>query len=404
MRRPFPQHIPYAAGTILPNHRSQAELDDDVRTYYEAWKARYLVSAGMSDAGRPLYRISAGVTTPACTVSEGQGYGMMIVAWMAGHDPDARRLFDGLWQFVLQHPSGIDPRLMSFEVPFDPRNFNSAFDGDADIAYALLLADAQWLSRGEVNYQAEARKVIAGITESTIGKRSRLPLLGDWARDKTDSEHFNQYSVRTSDFMPDHFRAFRKATGDETWAEVLGTVQRTITDLQTRFSPGTGLLPDFIEPRSESDHAPQPATPFFLESQYDGAYYYNAGRLPWRLGAAALLDSDSISNEQARKISRWAHDSTGGNPTQIHAGYALDGTPLPDSFFFSIFFSAPLGVAAMTDPENQAWLNEIFDAVHTRHDDSYEDSVTMLSLLLMSGNAWTPDPTKVSARRRGVRR
>src|SRR5262245_50586880 len=32
----------YHAGTILPSHRSQGQLDEAVRTFYDAWKADYL--------------------------------------------------------------------------------------------------------------------------------------------------------------------------------------------------------------------------------------------------------------------------------------------------------------------------------------------------------------------------
>ena len=41
--RPFPQHVTYASGSIRPNHRTQAQLDDRVRTLYREWKTRYLV-------------------------------------------------------------------------------------------------------------------------------------------------------------------------------------------------------------------------------------------------------------------------------------------------------------------------------------------------------------------------
>lgn len=72
------------------------------------------------------------------------------------------------------------------------------------------------------------------------------------------------------------------------------------------------------------------------------------------------------------------------------AGYDLDGSPVPDSGYFTTFFAAPLGVAAMSDPGQQEWLNVIYDSVYTTHEDYYEDSVTLFCLIAMSGNAWTP--------------
>jgi hypothetical protein len=85
-RRPFPRHVTYAGGTILPDHRSQQQLDDDVRAAYDRWKQRYLVPV-TSHSGATLYRVAfgkPGTSAHNTTVSEGQGYGMVIVPLMAG--------------------------------------------------------------------------------------------------------------------------------------------------------------------------------------------------------------------------------------------------------------------------------------------------------------------------------
>ncbi len=385
-RRPFPQHVAYAPGVMRPNHRTQAQLDDDVRAAYEHWKAQYLKSAGTTDDGEPLYRVSYGSTNPARTVSEGQGYGMIIVALMAGYDPDARTIFDGLWRFARAHPSNIDGRLMAWEVPEPSDGASSAFDGDADMAYALLLADAQWGSDGDVNYRAAAETLITAIKASTIGPQSRLPLLGDWVEQYSDDE-YTEYTVRTSDFMPAHFRAYGRFTGDAVWQEVVSATQAAVTHVQTTYSPRTGLLPDFLTSTSADDHTLKSAAPGFLEGAHDGDYHYNAGRDPWRIGTDAVLNGDLTSWAQARKMAEWIVAATSGNPRAIRAGYSLDGTPTGD--YFTTFFAAPFGVALMTT-DHQAYLNALYDAVRDTYEDYYEDSVTLLSLLVMSGNYWDP--------------
>jgi len=395
-RYPFPQHLAYAPGTIRPNHRSQAQQDDDVRAFYDHWKANYLVEAGTTPHGNPLYRVSLGSTAPGKTVSEGQGYGMLIVALMAGYEANAQQILNGLWEFSRAHPSDIDGRLMGWQVPPDPGGNSSAFDGDADIAYALLLADKQWGSDGRIDYLAAAEQVIAAILESTIGPSSRLPLLGDWV--DPDGPTYNQYTPRSSDFMPDHFRAFGRATQNAVWTEVVNSSQAAISSLQANFSPGTGLLPDFVVPASSSDHTPQPAPANFLEGPNDGSYYYNAGRDPWHLGTDALLNHDAVSLAQAGQIAQWAETASAGLPGNIKAGYQLDGTSLPSSDYFTTFFAAPLGVAAMTVPSQQPWLNAVYDAVYSTHEDYYEDSVTLLCLLVMTGNYWDATTIELGAR------
>ena len=384
---PFPQHVDYAPDTIRPNHRTQTQLDDDVRAFYEHWKDQYLIDAGTTIDESQLYRVSFGSTNPDQTVSEGQGYGMVIVAYMAGYEPKAQLIFDGLWEFVKAHPSNIDPRLMSWRVTDTSTGQSSAFDGDADIAYALLLADRQWGSDGRINYHEEAEQVITGILESTIGDISQYPMLGDWVN--PNGEPYNQYTFRPSDYMPAHFRAFGVATHDERWDAVIENTQTAITSLQSVYSPITGLLPDFSTPIDDIHYNPQPAPPKFLEGDNDGSYSYNAGRVPWRIGTDALLHNDPISISQVQLISRWIESATNGDPTQIKAGYTLSGDPIGD--YFTTFFVAPMGVAAMTVPEQQTWLNAIYDAVYAKHENYYEDSVTMLSLLVMTGNYWSPE-------------
>ncbi len=379
---PFPQHVTYAPNSILPSHRSQAQLDDDMRAFYDQWKSEFLIEAGMDANGIMMVRVAFGKAEPnySTTVSEGQGYGMLIVPMMAGYDPDAQSLFDGMWAFVRAHPSEIDPRLMDWNVP-EPEGNASAFDGDADIAYGLLLADAQWGSDGRVNYKAEAVNMIGGILESTIGGDSHLPMLGDWVN--VGEPQYNQTTPRSSDFMLANFRAFGKVTNDPVWGDVVLQSQNTMLNIQNNFSGETGLLPDFIVEG-------EPAPPNFLENPTDGSYNYNAGRDPWRVGMDALLHDDPTSRAIVQKISRWVEASANGDPNNIRAGYELDGTPLPESEYFTTFFVSPMGVAAMNDPAQQEWLNAIYDSVYENHLDYYEDSVNFLCLLVMTGNFWTP--------------
>lgn len=379
------QHQTYRAGTLTPNNYTRPQLNQHVATYYDVWKARWLAA----DPGGNGWRVKSDAS--GRTVSEGQGYGMVIVAAMAGHDPQAKTIFDGLWQFRLAHPSSIDNRLMDWEVP-NPNGNDSAFDGDADIAYGLLMAHAQWGSNGAIDYLGAAKNVIAGIRASTIGPQSRLPMLGDWVN--PNGSTYSQWTTRSSDFMPGHFRAYGAATGDPAfWNSVVAATQNVITDIQSNESVNTGLLPDFIKLVGAS-RDPQPA-PNLLEGANDGNYWYNAGRDPWRLGVDAILNNDPVTLAQVQKISNWARTSTGGDPNKIRGGYKLDGTPLND--WQDIFYIAPMAVAAMTGEGavDQQWLNSLYNRVYQSHNtgDYYGDAVTLQSLLAVTGNFW--DPTAV---------
>lgn len=383
-QRPFPQHVTYAPGTIKPDNHRQSTMDDDVRHFYAWWKSRYLVEAG-TIGGAPAYRICIGSEDAARTVSEGQGYGLIIVALMAGHDPDAQQVFDGLLAFTLAHPSENAKALMAWQIPFVEGDGDSAFDGDADIAYALMLADAQWGGHGRFNYRAEARQRLAALRRWATARQTGLPMLGDWVR--ANDNLIDETMARTSDFMPAHFVSFARYTNDRRWRRSATRSRAAITMMQASLSPATGLVPDFV---TRLDQAPEAAPAGFLEGAHDGAFFTNAARVPWRIGTDALLNGDPDSIAQARKISHWIERKTDGRPQAIRAGYQLDGTVLDEGDYFTDLYAGPFGVAAMADPAQQDWLNAVYDAVRHHREDYYEDSIGLLSMLVMTGNYWDP--------------
>lgn len=390
--RPFPQSLDYGAGVILPNEFSSPQLNQHVVDYYQAWKADYLLAAGKNAVGHDLFRIAFGRGSSA-TVSEGQGYGMVIVALMAGYDPEARFLFDGLWRYSRQYPSGIDERLMSWKVEGNQRvgGNTAAFDGDADIAYGLLLASAQWGDNGEIDYGEAANRVLSGLMESSIGPDSRLPMMGDWV--KPNGEIYNQYTPRASDCMPGHFAAFGRHSGNLAWYSVAAACEAMLKQLQDQSS--AGLLPDFVVDCRPGD-ACRAAPDGFLEDATDGDYDYNAGRLPWRLAVDAILNGREGSRQLAKRMLDFFVAASGGDPENIAAGYTLDGKPVRN--YFTPLFAAPVAVAAMLDPARQSFLNALYQRLYREHGGYYEDSVNMLSLLVLSGNFW--DPTQGVPKRR----
>ena len=386
--RPFAQHQVYAPDALFPSRWTPEERDEDVLAFYRNWKADYLRKADVAndvdnDADAVQYRITFGHNQPERTVSEGQGYGMMITALMAGADPDAQTIFDGLWRFARAWPSDRDPRLMGWQIPPAGDSNDSAFDGDADIAFALLLAADQW---GDAGYLDAARSIISAIGERTIGPDSLLPMLGDWV--DIDGEQYNQWGTRPSDFMPEHFVAFGRATNDPIWMKVRDRVLDVAADLQRDVSPRTGLLPDFavVEPDGTVHAAP----PNYLEGYYDTAFYFNAARVPWRIASHALLSDDKKARDIARMMAGWMRARVAGNAGAIQSGYMLSGLPLPYETENSTLFVAPMAVASMLLSDGQDWLDDLYDNIRDRHMDYYEDSVTLLCLLVLSGNFWSP--------------
>ncbi|WHT16501.1 glycosyl hydrolase family 8 [Crossiella sp. CA-258035] len=380
---PFGSHrIPYTAGMLKPTG-SQSTVDAAVVDYYKRWKSAFL----RQNCGNGWYQvISPDAKFPY--VAEAQGYGMVIAATMAGADPEARKIFDGLVKWKLDHPSVYNADLLAAEQDPSCRSVNgsdSATDGDLDVAYGLLLADRQWGSSGTHNYKQLAVRTINAIKKSEVNPGTKLFTYADWV--DPGNEHY--YESRSSDWMIDHLRAFRKATGDSAWDGIRTAHQNLIGTLQAKHSPTTGLLPDFVV---NTNGTPQPAPGKVLEDPNDGKFFWNACRTPWRLGADAVTSGDAKSLAAARKMNAWIRSATGGDPGRIAVGYHLDGRPIAASGDKAAFF-APFAVAAMTDPGSQAWLDALWRkmlATPINTNGYYAASIQLQAMITVSGNHWVP--------------
>lgn len=385
----FPQHAFYTKGTIKPSHITQEQMDRTVARLYDEWKAKYLkFNPYNPEEYYVWYSDGDWFTDNEITVSEAHGYGMMLLALMAGHDPEAKVCFDGMYRYFRAHPSEKNKNLMAWQQAdkngeiVDINGVDSATDGDMDIAYSLLLAHKQWGSKGNINYLAEAKKIINAIMESDVNKKEWILKLGDWASDK-------EPSTRPSDFMLQHLKAFEKASGDNRWNKVIDKTYAIIQGISDKYSPATGLLPDFVV---KKNGVFIPAPPNFLESETDGAYSYNSCRTPWRISVDYLTAGDTRALIQLNKLNKWFRQKTLNRPENIRAGYKLDGTILED--YEDMSFSAPLMVSAMVNKENQQWLNDLWDynmKFSTKDDLYFGNTIRLLSSIIVSGNWWVPE-------------
>jgi len=386
---PFPQHVTYAAGTIKPSSVSQVQMDQTSRAFYDAWKASYLVNGCETNQYYIKYQ-----TSGAITVSEAHGYGMMIMALMAGYDPEAQVYFDGMYRFFTNHQSSITPYLMGWQEDpgcvFASGGDDSATDGDLDIAYALLLADRQWGSSGPINYLAEGRKVIAAALAGDINSSIWSIRLGDWATSGTSHGFSYATGTRPSDFMMDHFRAYQVFGGNTNWTRVIDRCYAVINAIQTGNSPGTGLICDFVV---NAGTTPAPAPANYLEDVTDPQYGYNSCRVPWRIATDYLVSGDPRAKTAVDRINSWIQTRTGGNPANIVDGYNITNGAALAGTSYELAFAAPFAVGAMVNATNQIWLNKMWTNITTKPVSSsayFGNTIKMIDLIVLSGNWWTP--------------
>lgn len=421
VNRPFSQTTVYADGTIKPS-RTQAELDAAVTSFYAKWKARYVMTVTGSNPLQMYTHFNpeaADWVEPVNTVcrSEAQGYGMLTVALMAGHDREAKKIFDAMFRFVDAHPSNINPdlmawqqveladgRIVSSEDGESEAGSDSATDGDLDIAYALLLADAQWGSAGAINYRAEALKILHATLESVVNPAENTLLLGDWVRHKVDAgEEPGVYALatRSSDFLMGHLKAFAKYDTENTarWEAIHRKMQEIVMTQFRAWSPKTGLIADFLVKNTATGRY-EPAKGLLLEDDFDGDHNWNACRDPWRLPLDFLVTGDAGIRDQLAALNRWVKAATGGDPSLIKPGYFIrsgaEGGPIPDRDYQDMSFIAPFAVAAMIDASNQEWLDALWAIMAENEDFGFESGyyfdncIRMQVLLVVSGHWWMP--------------
>ncbi len=362
----------YVAG-IKPTSASQASQDDWIRTQYNRWRA----SGVQARCGGYVVTFNSSFAE----VSEGAGYGMLLSVLMAGHDAQAKDLFDGLFRVVRSHPAFNTgyPALMDWRVGNDCSSAGggwNAMDGDLDIAMALLMADRQWGSSGTVNYKAEALATIAALKAWNMtpdGFTKGLP---------------NAANNRTSDYMITHFKAFRRATGDVFWDLASDKAFYLLDLLQARHAPNTGLVPDFVINTGSAN--PAPSTGYIGDgNEFEGFYYWNACRLPWRLASDYVTSGDVRSKNVTEKMTDFFNRTSGGKPERIMSGYRLDGSQLAS--FPNASYIGPATAGAMVDARFQTFLNSLWTHQAANPAGGYYDNeLQLLSMIVASGNWWNP--------------
>jgi endo-1,4-beta-D-glucanase Y len=387
-KHPFPNKGNYFSGAILPNV-DEATRNEKVIQFYKAWKKRYLKSFNNdsvrgNDTLKYVHYTREDKIGNVISCSEGHGFGMVITALMAGVDSTAYDDFVKLFNWYKKFKTSPSGTLMAWRQNRLGKNCDgntTATDGDMDMAYALLLAHHQWGSDGKINFLDEAKNDIEAIYLADISYKYKLIELGDWVRSGIHAK-----TTRFCDHMLDHMDVFAKATNDNKWTEIIDSAYSCINQAA---HDSTGLLPDFAYFNDTTFVAHEPN---YLEGPYDGYYYYNSCRAPWRIAMNYIVNGDDRANDVLNKLNNWIKTSTGGDGAKIRGGYKLDGTQL--NSYSDMSFSAPFGVAAMIDSSHQQWLDEMWGTIVSRpieREKYFGNSIKMICLITMSGNWWVPE-------------
>jgi endo-1,4-beta-D-glucanase Y len=372
---PFPQnrHSPHC--TYPTGYRNE-----DVLSVYEQWKT-HLVTAEGAGGFKRVKRVAEPGLEVNSTVSEGIAYGMTIAVYM-----NDQPLFDDLWKYALLH-SWNGTILMNWYISsngslgMNPSGNGAATDADEDMAWALVMADKQWGGQGSLSksYLDYAKQLVNDIWLHEIHD-GKLP--------KNGSSWGDWNSLNVSYFAPAYYRVFAKVTGKAEWGTdvvkcVYDTIQSNLTD--SNGNQSNGLVPAFSTSTGGEAKVGDGQPPLKHHYQYDSC------RTPFRIGQDACMFNDPLAKSYVGKTSAFF---AGIGAANIKDGYELNGTPkpeFPDVFMGrSAAFIGPAAVGAMHSSQYQTFINDAWNLLKPNNlwcgGQYYDESWTMLSMLMLSGN------------------
>jgi endo-1,4-beta-D-glucanase Y len=340
-RFPFPQHR-LGATCAYPSNCN----DEDVTLGWTNWKKAFVTTAGTAlRVRRP--------TNGNDTVSEGIGYGMLGAVYLAD-----RATFDGLWAYA---QARLDENgVMNWHYDAGGNALDGgggATDADEDMAFALVMADAQWGGYGDV-----AKTLIGHILDHEVEGGSNVLKPGDrWGgSDQTNPSYL----------APAYYRVFASYTGQARWMSV---VDASYELLGKCANAKTGLVPDWCN----ADGA----------AQRNSHYSYDACRTPWRLAVDACWNGEPRAQALLARVSAFFGKLGAAN---IKDGYGLDGTPMGQAN--AVAFVGPVGAGALAGPASTLTrdaytrVKAVTRLAAGSGYDYYDASWGVLSLLLMTGN------------------
>lgn len=290
------------------------------------------------------------------------------------------------------------------------------------------------------------------IVQEFLGGQERLNLvLGNWTdkyKVNEDNYFIAAHATRPSDWLSDHFRAFYYATGDYFWIKLINQIYSDIDVLQTEYSPVSGLMPDFayikygatrIEPAFyhyknkegwwfeeteifETDGKIEGFYKFtnnkikanVLEGPFDGQFSYNACRTPWRFSLDFAHYGEKKSRDAVNKMTTFIMKETDYDAYTIGGERFLDkdleglsgndgmwiekaGGCTPMIFTSSFVAASVIRNDDVPEASQKQFITDGWEIMTQSSGQGYfEDTVTALCLIFISGNWWAPNGTTIN--------
>jgi endo-1,4-beta-D-glucanase Y len=341
---PFPQKAQYNGNII-----TDADAIDTIQNYYQYWLSKYYEESGDGSLARVRW------DELDKTVSEGIGYGMLIMVYMDNDKNNTRAKFDKLWAYYKKFPDGCGLMHWKIQGFNNVMGYNAASDAEIDVLMALIMAYKQW---GDEKYKNDAQWLAGKMLDCEVNGGNQL-VGGDQLKDKLNPSYFSIATMKmcqNPDVITDSGKRDR-------WKQV---VQTSYAAIKSSRDQNTGYIPDWC---SLDGRAIAPLMG------------YDAIRAPWRIAWGYAWFGDAEAKEICDKIAA----------TAVKEGIA--------KYDQNRTFTGAFMLSAMTDTSKMAWMKEKYKVLVNLSlgaDVYYGQSLNVMYLLLVTGNMpnlYTQTPT-----------
>ena len=337
---PYPQESSYSNGAIVTSSEASAAL----KAKFESFFGSHYENSSDNTMGRIKW------DTQTQTVSEGIGYGMIMMVYFSDASRSYQAEFDRLWKYYnnfLNQNGLMNWKINGFTGVAER---NAATDAEFDVAFALEMARYQF---GDQKYLNDAQTLIGKIKQHEM-ETNGLHKPGDMWNTKRNPSYVS----------PAAFELFKRVD-NSFWTTAL---TRNYTLLKANQNSSTGLPSDWCNDNGGP-----------VDNNNFG---YDASRAPWRWAWAYAWFGHSEVKELLDKLSNWV---SGKAPTDIKGSINVSsgqgGTDNNSTFI------GPLLNSMQVSSNYQDKINTYWAELIKKNEASYfNKSMQLLTGLLATGN------------------
>lgn len=316
--------------------------------------------------------------------------------------PSGYKFIDGLTSWVIPCVDGSEGKEIYVGVPAYDKDspeegcYWSATDGDLDVAMGLLIRAADTQDYGLLRAAGHRMNM---ISKYLVAENGTFLLAADDVDAQNNPNKVKADHSRPSDWMVSHFMGFALTNGDENWRKISDASLRNLE----RARGSSWLVPDFTWGRGSSmdacdeDHWVEKCKVIGKDANW--TYYYNACRVPWRIGMAYMHYGDERAKKYVAELGKWYKDADKHTDGEIFAGYNLDGTPHGGVTWSDELFTVCMAVALAANKDTDSGITQTdftnilskidFNGLQSGDDKYFTNTIKILSLAAIGG-IWTP--------------